>query len=156
MDPYLINRTATQREQHVLSTVTRFASAHPKEQLEHLPGVKVLDPKTAASNVRVEILDTINQRVPLNTQNNDAKSVVRSDLPHKESGGEGHMIEQEIMTLRRETIVHRPRDTQFKVKTMARAKTAGQKKISLDGRYAFTQAIEETLFIDAVTNDALI
>ena len=124
MDPYLINRTATQREQHVLSTVTRFASAHPKDQLEHLPGVKILDPKTT-SNVKVEILDTINQRVPLNTQNNDAKSVVRSDLPQKESGGGGHMIEQEIMTLRRETIVHRPRDTQFKVKTMARAKTAG-------------------------------
>ena len=123
MDPYLINRTATQREQHVLSTVTRFASAHPKEQLEHLPGVKVLDPKNT-SNVKVEILDTINQRVPLNTQNHDAKSVVRSDMPQKESG-EGQMIEQEIMTLRRETIVHRPRDTQFKVKTMARAKTAG-------------------------------
>ena len=123
MDPYLINRTATQREQHVLSTVTRYASAHPKEQLKHLPGVKVLDPKNT-SNVKVEILDTINQRVPLNTQNHDAKSVVRSDMPQKESG-EGQMIEQEIMTLRRETIVHRPRDTQFKVKTMARAKTAG-------------------------------
>ena len=123
MDPYLINRTATQREQHVLSTVTRYASAHPKEQLEHLPGVKVLDSKNT-SNVKVEILDTINQRVPLNTQNHDAKSVVRSDMPQKESG-EGQMIEQEIMTLRRETIVHRPRDTQFKVKTMARAKTAG-------------------------------
>ena len=123
MDPYLINRTATQREQHILSTVTRYASVHRKEQLEHLPGVKVLDPKNT-SNVKVEILDTINQRVSLNTQNNDAKSVVRSDMPQKESG-EGQMIEQEIMTLRRETIVHRPRDTQFKVKTMARAKTAG-------------------------------
>ena len=81
MDPYLINRTATQREQHVLSTVTRYASAHPKEQLQHLPGVKVVDPNKNTSNIKVEILDTINQRVPLNTQNLDAKSVVRSDLP---------------------------------------------------------------------------
>jgi hypothetical protein len=55
-----MNQTANGKEQVLLQTVARHAATRPREQMEHIPGVKLND------KPRVEILDTINQRVPLN------------------------------------------------------------------------------------------
>ena len=61
------------------------------------------------------------------------------------------------MTLRRETIIPKPKSSMYKVKTtMGRAKSRGQKKTAIYSRFGFTDAIEETLLLDAVTKDMLI
>jgi hypothetical protein len=83
IDLYLINKTANAKEQHVLSTVGRYAAAHPKEDTNNIQGVRIQDKKgnQGPSTLKVEILDTINQRVPLNNEQHDAFSVVRTDRP---------------------------------------------------------------------------
>jgi hypothetical protein len=56
------------------------------------------------------------------------------------------------MTLRRETIFPKPKNNLYKVKTtMGKAKTLGQKKTAIYSRFGFTDAIEETFLLDAVT-----
>ena len=60
------------------------------------------------------------------------------------------------MTLRRETIIPQPKSNHFKVKTMSKYKTKSQRKTAIVARFGFTEAIEETLLVDAVTKDMLI
>ena len=80
---------------------------------------------------------------------------MRSDLPNLQDPDKD-LIDQQILTLRRETLLPNPKSNIFKVKTMSKTKTMGQKKAALVGRFAFNEAIEETLLVDSVTKDMLI
>lgn len=45
-DPFYINQTANVKEANLIKTVTRFAGQHPKEHLEHIPGLKIIKSST--------------------------------------------------------------------------------------------------------------
>jgi len=50
---------------------TKLPNNYPKEHIEHIPGVSIIKqggPTTMLTEKKVQILDTLNQRVPLINQ----------------------------------------------------------------------------------------
>ncbi|CDW75782.1 UNKNOWN [Stylonychia lemnae] len=177
-DPYTMNKYADEKEQNIIKLQQTMMNQKSNKNVQHIDGVYLQ--KTEVNKLKIMhgqqqlqgvqnadgnyLLESINQRVPMNnTDASAAQSIARTSNVDSIYRAMDESFDPQAFTLR-ETVMPKPKEKIFKLKTFSKTVTQIKKTISkksesilLTQDLALTQQIEgNPLLRELVTKDALI